>query len=133
MIPATQPFQARYRQGANRPDGTEATYFTTKQVVAWDDDGHPLVVGRNNTLCRADCWSNYEDVCPENGPVVAAIPGGGWRAQFKDGDDIFTMPVVAWLITDDGFCRPTSADTQGFCDDPRDSVNFVQLIEPEPS
>ncbi|MFF6939981.1 hypothetical protein [Streptomyces lavendulae] len=131
MIPATQPHEARYKHTTEHPNGTTTTHYTTKRVIAWDDDGHPLVVGRAGTLDRATSWSNYHDIgaCPV--PVVAVIPGAGWQGEYKSDDGaVFTWPITVWAISADGSCKPLAVDALGDTDDARDSENFVRLIPP---
>ncbi|GAA3256010.1 hypothetical protein [Streptomyces lavendulae] len=131
MIPATQSHEARYKHTTEHPNGTTTAHYTSKRVVAWDNDGHPLVVGRDNTLCRASSWGNYHDVDLSAARVVAVIPGAGWRGEYKNDDgEVFTWPITAWSISADGHCTPLAVDALGDTDDARDSENFLRLIPP---
>jgi hypothetical protein len=126
VIPATQPYIARYKQAEG--------YYTDKPVIAWDDDGYPLVAGEHR-LQRADSWTNYTDIVPSESPIVAVIPGGGWLAGYKDEDsgEEITDPVLAWTVTADGTCQPVDVDGTGWCDDPTSVDNFTRLYEPASS
>lgn len=65
------------------------------------------------------------------GPVVAAIPGGGWLAEYRNDDGSpFTSPIVAWLVYADGNVTPVDAGADGWVDTVTDALNFVRLIPP---
>ncbi|MEU4964178.1 hypothetical protein [Streptomyces smyrnaeus] len=65
-------------------------------------------------------------------PVVAALPGGGWRARFK-GDDgsPLVWPITCWLIKADGSVVPIDVDCYGIAGDPTESSNFDRLLGPD--
>ncbi|MFR9796612.1 hypothetical protein ACL02U_12010 [Streptomyces sp. MS06] len=127
MIPASQPHEARYR---HESDGR--IHYTTKAVIAWDDDGYPLVVGRDGCqLVRANGWRNFHDVVPVDPPVTAAFPAAGWQVVYKDDDSAeYRIPLTAWLTLADGSLRPVDVGTDGFADDPTECLNFVRLVPP---
>lgn len=65
-------------------------------------------------------------------PVVAALPGAGWFAAFKDDNGIEVWePVVGWLVQTDGNVRPFTFDQNGDQADPTTITNFVRLVEPK--
>ncbi|MFH8470580.1 hypothetical protein [Streptomyces sp. NPDC017991] len=127
MIPANQPYEARYKH-----ENAGHKHYTTKRVIAWDEDGHPLVIGRDGaSLIRASSWSNFHDVVPVDPPVVAALPGAGWRAEFRDEDgSLSSNPLTAWLVYADGNIKPADVDLTGEADDPTTVSNFVRLYHP---
>ncbi|MES9523138.1 hypothetical protein [Streptomyces capoamus] len=64
-------------------------------------------------------------------PVIAAFPGGGWQAVYKDDNGFeYYTPVVGWLVQADGNCRPFTFDQHGDQADPTTLTNFVRLQEP---
>ncbi|MGV9242643.1 hypothetical protein [Streptomyces sp. NPDC003710] len=128
MIPATRPFDARYRQANG-----DRTYFTTKPVIAWSDDGTALVPDpKTGRLVDADSYSNFAGLIAADAEVVGVIPGGSWRAEHSTDDgDVESTPVLAWLVHTDGSYTPTIADRDGYTDDPTTASNFVRLYQPE--
>ncbi|MFJ9093429.1 hypothetical protein ACIRIR_18130 [Streptomyces globisporus] len=63
--------------------------------------------------------------------VVAAIPGTGWRAYWKDeGPDSGPLAeqVLAWLVTSKGRATPITVDAHGDVDD---AESADRLIPPE--
>ncbi|MER0422791.1 hypothetical protein [Streptomyces microflavus] len=65
-------------------------------------------------------------------PVVAALPGGGWMAEYKQDDgSLEAYPLVAWLVLADGEMVPRDASGEGDAHDPRDVGNFQRLYHPD--
>lgn len=129
MIPASHPYEARYRHA--KPDG--GSYFITKPVVAWTQDGVAQVADEKTGRLRdADSWSNFAGLVSAKAPVVAAIPGGTWWAEYADDEgDAISWPVLAWLVHSDGECVPVHSDRDGVVDDVTSPGNFVRLYQPE--
>jgi hypothetical protein len=132
VIPATQPYEARFRQSHKLSDGRVHEYFSTKPVLAWDDDGGPLVAGKQR-LAPADSYKNFHDVVPAGPPAVTALPGGGWVAEYKDdaNGNTFEFPVVAWAIDTSGDLTPTIVYSDGMSDSATSLDNFVRLYHPD--
>jgi hypothetical protein len=76
LIPAPRGLTARYKDG-------DSKHWHHKPVIAFDDDGHPLVIGdgkRDRSLIRADSYVNYGGLGDDPYPaVIALLPAGGWR------------------------------------------------------
>ncbi|GAA2955051.1 hypothetical protein [Streptomyces enissocaesilis] len=125
MIPAQHPYEANYKQ---EEDGR--TVYRSKPVIAWNDEGQALVVDeRNGRLVPANNGRTFTGLSEGGHPVVAAIPGGGWSARFKNQDGTFTVdPLVAWTVRSDGILTPVDTDTTGVCDDPTAMSNFDGLV-----
>lgn len=76
------------------------------RVEGWDPaTGTALVVDPQRGALRQ--VTDYMDFSPSEraDQVVAAIPGGGWRAHWTDegpGGPPLTEQVLAWLITSQG-------------------------------
>lgn len=75
-----------------------------KKVVAWADDGHPMVVGYQDhptaryhkALVRAESLPGYEGIGVDGDPLpFAFIPGNGWMVEREDGSK---EPLVAWAV-----------------------------------
>ncbi|MFC8406754.1 hypothetical protein ACWEQ5_13595 [Streptomyces griseoincarnatus] len=68
----------------------------------------------------------------KSNPVVAALPGGGWIAEFKQDDgSVETYPLVAWLVLADGEMIPMDASASGDAQDPREVANFQRMYHPD--
>lgn len=131
MIPATRPHTARYKHETTGPDDKPHVVYSTKPVIAWDADGVALVADKKTGRLRpADSWTNFHDVQPDKGRVTTAIPGAGWRAEFRFEGRLHSWPVVAWLVREDGECEPLTVDRDGIADDPTTTSNFTRLFHP---
>lgn len=84
----------------------------TKPVIAWDDEGAPLVAG-DRKLVRADFWINFHGIAEDDNPPLMVVPGGGWMITYSGGDQHRTEPVVAWAIDDFGYGKPLATDGGG--------------------
>ncbi|MFI6530170.1 hypothetical protein [Streptomyces uncialis] len=127
MIPAQHPYEARYKQEENG-----RTVHSSKPVIAWDDEGQALVVDeRSGRLVPANNGRTFTGLSEGGHPVVAAIPGGGWSARYKNSDGTFLVdPLVAWTVRSDGTLIPVDTDTTGLCDDATAMGNFDGLVAP---
>ncbi|MFJ3719065.1 hypothetical protein [Streptomyces sp. NPDC090057] len=64
-------------------------------------------------------------------PVIAALPGGGWKAICGSGTGFDSqLPIVGWLVYADGTCRPFTFDWSGNQHDPTTRPDFRSLQEP---
>jgi hypothetical protein len=115
MIPADPNLMAVFEG----PDGKPSA---SRTVVAWADDGHPMVLGERGLL-RAEALAANEDVgqfrrvrrrTDELPPCVAAVPGGGWLVDtwWEDGA-CTTAPVLLWTVHSDGSVVPVDTDFHG--------------------
>lgn len=130
MLPA-HGYVALYEHQRTVPDGAPQSVETTAPVVAWDDEGHPLVV-RDGRLQGADSRPGYVGLRAARAPAVAVLSGGGWRAEFRNDDGTTTSrPLLAWTIRADGSCSPLDADTLGRGDDPTGNAAFVRVYHPD--
>ncbi len=104
MIPARDGWTARF----GRP------FFKSEPVVAWDDQGYPLVyddqVGR---LCRASDLAEYESVGRQAPDGYLALPGGGWVGEVTFDGVTTTRPVVMWMASQGRHAYPVFADDAG--------------------
>jgi hypothetical protein len=129
VIPATHPFEARFKQ-SSRPNGEGTAYFTTMPVIAWDEEGLPLVLDKQR-LMPASSWSNFHDVVEAASPIVAVIPGNGWMAEYQDGEETSTSPILAWTVDTAGEFKPIAVDGDG-CPFEADEVsNLTRIYDPE--
>lgn len=111
MIPAPPGWFASYRQ-------TNPDHRTHMPVIAWNDEGVPLVAdSKTGRLRPADGYSNFDRVGPATidnpAPIVAVIPGGGWRVERGDGDGTWSEPLVAWGLDTNGNLHALDADSTG--------------------
>ncbi|MFD7623967.1 hypothetical protein ACFV6W_45690, partial [Streptomyces sp. NPDC059802] len=105
MIPATVPTEAIFDRG-RLPD-------ESRPVHAWDDEGEPLVLWRNE-LRRAQNIEGFKEV-RECRQIVGVVPGGGWMTEWKDpsAETSSADPVVAWAVYSDGDARAIDTDADG--------------------
>jgi hypothetical protein len=114
MIPAPPGLQAHYERTAT--DGT--TRFTILEVLAFNEDGIPLVLGGEKHgygLVPASSYRGFTGIWPnEDKPYVAALPGDGWRVEHT-GDDghRWSEPVVCWAVTSGGYAEALVSDGGG--------------------
>jgi hypothetical protein len=126
LIPAQHPYEAHYKHESN-----DRTHFTSKPVIAWDEEGRPLVLhSTSHRLVPAASYSNFHGVSEAQHPVVAAIPGGGWKAVYEDEGELVTDPILVWLVRADGSVSPVDGDRTGDTDNPINVSNFKQLLAP---
>lgn len=133
IIPAVQPYEARYaHEGIADPNGKPRVAYSTKPVIAWSDDGRALVVNDDGRLVPADTWRNFHDVAPADPRVVAAVPGGGWIAEYANDDgSTHSSPIVAWNVYEDGTCIPVDTDGTGACDEITSLGNLHRIYHPD--
>jgi hypothetical protein len=89
----------------------------SRPVVAFDDEGGPLVLGERG-LVAADSLPGFRSLAKTVRNTV--IPGAGWLAALpidadttEDATRFLHVPVVAWLIDDDGDGLPLVAGADG--------------------
>jgi len=88
MIPATPGAVAVFHVEGD-------TY--NEPVLAWDEDGHPMVIGDGDVLIRARQRDHFDHINADaTAPptIIAATPG--WWAKLWTTNDL--VPVVAWII-----------------------------------
>ncbi|WP_101258486.1 hypothetical protein [Streptomyces barkulensis] len=110
-------------------NGTESMIGRTVAVEAWDEaTGTALVVDpQRGALLPVTDYPDFSHLEPAD-QVVTAIPGGGWRAYWKDeGPDKtpLTEQVLAWLITAKGRATPITVDATGYVDDAEDADRLI--------
>lgn len=127
------------------PEGKRGRYSWQEVPVAYWEDGYGWVSvashqKRPGHLMRADevRFANWEFQGYYPGrKVIAALPGAGWSAKFADDDDDASddgassnIPLVAWVVFDDGEVKPVWMGVDGYGDDPCSFGNFVCLVPP---
>lgn len=128
MIPATHPHEARFAH----ENGAGRTTYSYKPVIAWNDDGQPLVAGKRS-LVPAHSLTNFDGiVSPDVSPTVGTIPGNGWRAEFTASDgSTFSDPIIAFAVRADGTGVPLQVGADGDVDASTSASNFSRLYHPE--
>ncbi|MEW2049883.1 hypothetical protein [Streptomyces sp. NPDC005476] len=109
--------------------GTETTIGRTVHVDAWDEaTGVALVVdpkrGTRRPVTEYPDFSHLEQA----DQVVAVVPGGGWRAYWKDeglSNGPLTEQVLAWLVTARGRATPITVDAHGHVDDAESADRLI--------
>lgn len=110
-------------------NGTETEIGRMVRVEGWEPTtGTALVVDRKRGALRP--VTDYEDFShlePAD-QVVAAVPGGGWRAHWTDqgpGGTPLTEQVLAWLITSNGRATAITVDAYGHVEDADSADTFI--------
>jgi hypothetical protein len=104
-------------------------------VVAWDDDGEPLVV-RKGSLVRADSRDGLIGVyqCGTQGVVIPADPG--WTVRYVPEKDTgtgvsTTLPIVAWRINEaEGLAVPVTVEHDADWPDGECDMKIDRIIAP---
>ena len=87
-------------------------------VIAWSDDGVPLALDpETGHLVHATDIEGFSQILETSARTI--IPGGGWLVTYGPGDDggePQTVPVVAWVIDQDGNGYPVATNENGDLD-----------------
>ena len=131
MIPATHPYRVTLRHEHTGADGKTHYAFSRVPIIAWSDDGAPLVVG-STSLRRGDEIPGFWGIERADDHYITAIPGGGWRIRwFVDEDESFVEPVLCWAVTQEGIARPVTTDRYGSVAVVDDTEQAFHLIRPD--
>jgi hypothetical protein len=87
-----------------------------RAVLGFDSKtGVPMVLGDGDRRARrADYYHNFEFLEFDEAPVVAALPGQGWRVEFTDDNgESRSQPIVGWLVRADGSVTPADTNEAG--------------------
>lgn len=116
MIPATQPYVARYSYTTTGKTGDKQDRVTSRSVVAWDEDGQALVADDRGRLTPAIGLAGFQYVEEDDDRrVVGVIPGGGWQMVWQLGTpDQLAEPVLCWLAYANGDVKPVGVDEDGY-------------------
>ncbi|MFG2824898.1 hypothetical protein ACGFX4_36395 [Kitasatospora sp. NPDC048365] len=121
-------FQNEQEKDANQPGRKQP-------VVRWDDSGDALVVNEHiGVLEPARHRSDFLKLLEVDSPVVAALPGMGWRAVIPrdgGGPDV-VADVLGWVVRADGFATPLVVDVELMSADRVDTTHGARLVPPAP-
>lgn len=130
MIPAPPGLVALYKHD-------DPSHHTDLPIVAFDDDGHPLVIDQDGKrdktrLIRADAYANYDGMANDPYPgYMALLPAGGWRVELTDGGEKWSEPLVGWALKPGGIVVPLSADSTGLIEDFEHYSGEYRIYHPE--
>lgn len=119
MIPATTLHHALFKD------------HTTPPVIAWDDEGYALILGRGR-LVRANGEPGFIAIgWDEVGPVVGIATADGWVAEFLSSEGHqTTLPLAGMAIRSTGEAFPLVIHPDGRCDDPQGDRRFKRIYHP---
>jgi hypothetical protein len=123
VIPAPPGIHAEYL--IKREDGK--TRITSRAVIAFNDDGEPLVAGRQN-LVTASAYGKYELEDFGDGGYTAVIPGGGWCVEWPGGN---SGPLIGWACKPGGRIVALDADQHGLVEDSDDWIGEYRIYHPD--
>lgn len=88
-------------------------------VIAWDEDGEPLVIGERGRLQSALRHSNFVGVEQSERAIVQLIPATDWVIwRVEPSGEVWGERLVAWALCADGAVRPLETDSHGCVDTP---------------
>jgi hypothetical protein len=136
MIPA-QPGRYFFRYEGTKPDG-KTYYFESEEVVAWNEDGEPLVlderIDHRRQLRTGSRAPNYVGVvhAAEGGRTVQLIPGNGWMVEHKEEDGTRRgEPILAWALDVNGWVSPLTTDSDGAVNSLHHSRREYRVYHPD--
>jgi hypothetical protein len=47
------------------------------------------------------------------GQILNLIPGGGWMGEYRQSDGVWSIPLVAWALTERGYVIAMEVDHNG--------------------
>jgi hypothetical protein len=132
MIPAPEGLQAHYEREAS--GGT--AHSTTRDVLAFADEGTPLVLGGENHgwgLVPASAYPGFTGIYPGDMPLVMTLPADGWRVEYA-GDDgkNCSEPVVGWGVTSKGHAIALTYEGDGLAAPVSGEIRVYHEEEPPP-
>ncbi|GAX57283.1 hypothetical protein [Streptomyces olivochromogenes] len=124
MIPANGSHYVHFEKNGSG-------YVPRLPVVAWDDDGFPLVVKRG-MLRRASDLGSVTGIHQNHAEVVGAVPGGGWLIDCTDSEgNSWTTPILAWTIHADTTAIPLTSDSDGVTSDATEGLESYRIYHPD--
>ncbi|WP_435120733.1 hypothetical protein [Micromonospora tulbaghiae] len=126
MIPANPGYAASFKK-------TNKNMGNLLPVIAWDDEGHALVLDEDEgQLVRASRFSNFDGVTYDANHYIGAIHAPGWKIRWpkneRQPEDIVD-PLIGWAIRADGTGIPLALDVDGFIE-PVSSQFDPEIIRP---
>ncbi|HLM28287.1 MAG TPA: hypothetical protein VK360_00065 [Acidimicrobiales bacterium] len=65
------------------------------------------------------------------GQIVNLIPGGGWMGEYRKSDGMWSIPIVAWALTERGYVIPMEVDSDGLVEPSRaDRIYHPDTVPP---
>jgi len=123
MIPADGSHYVYYEKSSNA--------LPRRKIIAWGDEGEPLVVGRRGLVPAWDL-GGISRLVTEEAPAVGAVPGGGWMIDCKDDEGgSWTLPILAWTIHANGTASPLTTDADGVATDATEGLASYRIYHPD--
>jgi hypothetical protein len=123
VIPAPPGITAEYLINENGK-----TRHLSKAVVAFDDDGEPLVAGTRELVHARNYGSNYELTDWAGDDYTAIIPGGGWRVEWPDGT---SEPLIGWAQKPGRRIVALDTDRTGVVEDSDEWTGEYRIYHPD--
>jgi hypothetical protein len=115
MIAAKPGIVARFR------DKARASTFE-RDVVAWGDDGEPLIMG-DRGLKVASAMSNFTGLGESSsGQIVSMIPASDWLVWRVEDGRPWSARLCAWGLKPDGTVVPLEPDSEGLVLETEDGI-----------
>jgi hypothetical protein len=126
MIPANGTYYVHF----NNPAGQ---FTRAMPVIAWDDDGSPLIAGKFGLISAADSGLGaVRGIKHDTEAAVGAVPGGGGVIDCVDDEGTtWTTPILAWVIHGNGTATPITSDVDGVTGDATDGLEKYRIRHPD--
>lgn len=103
-------------------DPQQARGGVLRPVEAWGPEGEALVVDETSGRLRpATAFTGFKTL-QKVSKVVGAMPSGnGWKLRItedQDGDFMFDVPIIAWVIDDSGNLIPVTVTEDSYLSPP---------------
>jgi hypothetical protein len=130
MIPAPKGLQAHYE----REDRGGTARSTIRDVLAFDDDGTPLVLGGEShgwRLVSASTYCGFTGIYPGDQPFIATLPADGWRVEYAGDNKNWSEPVVGWGVTSDRYAAALAYNGDGLAAPVSGEIRVYHEEEPQ--
>lgn len=117
-------FEAVYKFESGESYHTKPVVRFIDGVAMVTDTSQSAVDHPTARLRPADSFSRFQEI-RQREVTIAAIPGDGWFARFRNDDGTWLIDrVLCWTVSDREAITPMCAAGDGFVDDPRSNSNF---------
>lgn len=66
------------------------------------------------------------------GQILNLIPGGGWMGEYRRPDGTWSIPLVAWALTERGYVIPMETNSDGLVEPSRaDRIYHPDTVPPD--
>lgn len=102
-------------------------------VIAWSEDGAPLILGKDGSLVPASTVGEVASVTDrEFERIIPATSGVYIRFRDEDSEEgSFRLPVAYWLVDYEGWAKPVALSNDTYLE-PRDDRDALGIEWDDP-